>query len=262
MRPVVLTFLTLAGSPADFNLAKQNALINNYANYVDVVASHVQLTLPGTGRRLLVARRLSSTFDAQLRAIMPDTAKANAAVDKVTTVTIAELNDVLFGTSVPSIDPNSKVKTSVYTGVFEAPSPPPPTPPPSPPPTLPPPPSPPPPAPPPPSPPPPPPPPVPPLYERCECDVMLGSAQFAQDNLCVKMEFGRRICRQIYQCPSDMYTCTDDPGQIDSGCNDIFSQRKCMKKKNKGKCLKKRIREKKCRNTCGGCGGGATVFVG
>ena len=144
-----------------------------------------------------------------------------------------------------------------------SPSPPPAPPPPStppPPPRPPPPPSPPPPSPSPPPPPPSPPPPWPPLYQRCDCHLehLHNGAQYENQQVCVKFEAGRNVCKGSGggSCPNDMTACTPDlmfARESDPTCYDKKTARKCLKKKLKGRCLRYKFAVKKCKKTCGKC---------
>ena len=52
-------------------------------------------------------------------------------------------------------------------------------------------------------------------------------------------------------------TCASPGGSGRPACVDVLSMRRCIKKRRKGKCQRKRrVREVKCRQTCGGCSQG------
>ena len=75
------------------------------------------------------------------------------------------------------------------------------------------------------------------------------------DQICVKIEAGRRLCAGAYgRCPSDFDTC--DAAQLPyytETCQDRIAKRKCEKKRGKGKCRKKNFKTRKCPFTCGEC---------
>jgi len=75
--------------------------------------------------------------------------------------------------------------------------------------------------------------------------------------LCVKVEAGRRICGGFYgHCPSDFYLCSAAGLPHYAGtCVDKITARKCLKKRMKGKCAKRKVRQRKCQYTCGYCFG-------
>ena len=131
-------------------------------------------------------------------------------------------------------------------------SPPPPPPPPSPSPAPPPPPS-----------PPNPPPSPPPLADVCGCTVMFNgvSTSWLAQDICVKMEGPNKVCRPCGDGLTDHSPCYVEGGYSNingSPCEDEagrWRDKKCAKKKTKGKCWKKRVR-KKCPVTCGMCSAG------
>lgn len=140
--------------------------------------------------------------------------------------------------------------------VLFQPPPPPPSPPPLPPPA-------------PPSPPSAPPPPWPPLHERCGCTLTLDCAVHSHSKICVKttMSAGRtnHECKAAHgyraQCPSDYRMCDFDAlnaaALAGDTCQDKKPEKRCIRKRSKGKCantgkMMKRMK-KKCEKTCGYC---------
>merc|ERR1711988_1770136 len=99
---------------------------------------------------------------------------------------------------------------------------------------------------------PPPPPPVSPLHVRCGCDILRNSVTFSRDVLCVKVEASRRVCT-----PARDGWCSDGRACRASSraptCEDKKATRKCIKKRRKGRCHKKKFRETKCPKTCEEC---------
>ena len=102
------------------------------------------------------------------------------------------------------------------------------------------------------------------------CDRLYDAVDLT--NACVKIEGGIGVCRPPghWGCPSDMWGCPDPwHGQSTAGggpndvtpdvppvwpdCVDILGARKCAKKRRRGKCSKRGVRERKCRFTCGQC---------
>ena len=114
-----------------------------------------------------------------------------------------------------------------------------------------------------PSPPPPSPPPTPPVcYGLCER--LLDGADLASRDyqfMCVKREAGVNVCRPMWgsECPGRRPSClmghVANENALPGVCMDTsgkWQRRKCVRKKTKGKCFKKRV-QKHCKATCGWC---------
>ena len=103
--------------------------------------------------------------------------------------------------------------------------------------------------------PPPPPPysPPPPVAVVCGCTALVDGLSSTEQAVCVKHSTG--VCKPVHgSCPSDFTLCdaasgpcVDAPGR--------WAARKCAKKLRKGKCMRRRVRDK-CQQTCGLCGRG------
>merc|ERR1712196_297583 len=85
----------------------------------------------------------------------------------------------------------------------------------------------------------------------CGCTRLLDNAASVSTVLCVKTEGPHRVCKGGPNCPSDFQQCD---GASSGGCEDKKSSRRCIRKRNKGKCFQKqRSMWKKCRYTCNLC---------
>ena len=108
----------------------------------------------------------------------------------------------------------------------------------------------------------------------CGCDRAFDGSATESVAICTKFEANQLVCRQAQNnaqgptCPSDMTLCV--PSQFDvtlppSTCTDSTTgrwsrPRKCIKKRNKGKCHKRKVAQN-CRRTCNLCtpGGGTNA---
>ena len=98
------------------------------------------------------------------------------------------------------------------------------------------------------------PPPPPPFATECGCTFMWNGVDptWPASDVCVKMEAGNKICRPCFggagddhsPCLTSSGMCADTAGQ--------WANKKCAKKKMKGKCHKKRV-QRHCGLTCGHC---------
>merc|ERR1719453_2724437 len=104
----------------------------------------------------------------------------------------------------------------------------------------------------PPSPPPsPPPPPPPPPCGDAQCAEFRNGASASDARVCTKEEAGRTVCYKFGSCPSDTSVCLTGAVGNDPSCVDSVKQKKCDRKKSKGKCHSKRKKMYRiCRYTC------------
>jgi len=98
--------------------------------------------------------------------------------------------------------------------------------------------------------------PPPPMSVRCGCKRFANGASADTENLCIKRNADPWVegtCVPGPNCPGNDFSQCAWSGVTQ--CNDeagIWKDKKCAKKKRKGKCRKQRVLEK-CRLTCGGC---------
>ena len=90
----------------------------------------------------------------------------------------------------------------------------------------------------------------------CECDHLMAglSEDWHNGVICVKVQASgstmQRFCYPGPYCPGDMTACSGPPKVT---CFDTKPTHKCLRKMQRGKCRRPKVRTKKCRKTCGDC---------
>ena len=98
-------------------------------------------------------------------------------------------------------------------------------------------------------------PPPPPMFVQCQCNRQLDSSVLAANAICVSEVLGIRSCStgtDSHECPEGTSPCSLLSLLGLSACEDEQPQRKCAKKRAKGKCGKMGT-QRKCVRTCGVC---------